>query len=66
MAVQLTPPTKNVFYISVVLAVVSFVLYLLGVLGVIGGGFQGVSHYAYWLALLGWLAMTVGVAFKGI
>ena len=66
MAVQLTPPTKNVFYISVGLAVLSIVLYLLGVLGVIGGGFQDVSHYAYWLALLGWLAMTVGVAFKGI
>ena len=66
MAVQLTPPTKNVFYISVVLAVVSFVLYLLGVFGVIGGGFPAVSYYAYWLALLGWLAMTIGVAFKGI
>ena len=48
------------------LTVLSIVLYLLGVLGVIGEGFQGVSHYAYWLALLGWLAMTVGVAFKGI
>lgn len=66
MAVQLTPPTKNVFYISVALGVLSIVLYLLGVSGVIGGGFQAVSHYAFWLAVLGWLAMTVGVAFKGI
>jgi hypothetical protein len=61
MAVQLTPPTKNVFYMSL-----SIVLYLLGVSGVIGGSFQAVSHYAFWLAVLGWLAMTVGVAFKGI
>jgi hypothetical protein len=66
MAVRLTPPTKNVFYISVGLGVLSIVLYLLGVFGVTGGGFQAVSHYAYWLAVLGWLAMTVGVAFKGI
>jgi len=66
MAVQLTPPTKNIFYLSVGLGVLSIALYLLGVFGVIGGGFQAVSHYAFWLAVLGWLAMTVGVAFKGI
>jgi len=61
MAVQLTPPTKNIFYLSVGLGVLSIALYLLGV----GGGFRAVSHYAFWLAV-GWLAMTVGVAFKGI
>jgi hypothetical protein len=66
MAVQLTPPTKNAFYVSAALGVLSIVLYLLGVSGAIGGGFQAVSHYAFWLAVLGWLAMTVGVAFKGI
>jgi len=66
MAVQLTPPTKNIFYLSVGLGVLSIALYLLGVFGVIGGSFQAVSHYAFWLAVLGWLAMTVGVAFKGI
>jgi len=65
MAVQLTPPTKNIFYLSVGLGVLSIALYLLGVFGVIGGGFRAVSHYAFWLAV-GWLAMTVGVAFKGI
>ena len=63
---QLTPPTKNVFYVSFALGVLSIVLYLLGVSGVIGGGFQAVSHYAFWLAVLSWLAMTVGVAFKSI
>ena len=62
MAVQLTPPTKNIFYLSVGLGVLSIALYLLGVFGVTGGGFQAVSHYAFWLAVLGWLAMTVGVA----
>jgi hypothetical protein len=30
------------------------------------GGFQAVAHYAFWAAVLGWLAMTVGVAAKGI
>ena len=66
MALQLTPPTKNVFYISIILGVLSIVLYLLGVSGAIGGGFQAVSYYAFWLAVLAWLVMTAGVAFKGI
>ena len=66
MAVQFTPPTKNVFYISIILGVLSIVLYLLGVSGAFGGVFQAVSYYAFWLAVLAWLVMTAGVAFKGI
>jgi hypothetical protein len=45
--------------------VLSILLYLLGVSGAIEGGFQAVSHYAFWLAVLAWLVMTAGVAFKG-
>jgi hypothetical protein len=37
MAVQLTPPTKNVFYLSIILGVLSIVLYLLGLSGAVGG-----------------------------
>ena len=50
MAIQLTPPTKNAFYTSIILGAFSIVLYLLGVFGAIGGGFQAVSYYAFWLA----------------
>jgi len=46
MAIQLTPPTKNAFYTSIILGAFSIVLYLLGVFGAIGGGFQAVSYYA--------------------
>ncbi len=63
---QLTPPTNNIFYVSLVLGLAGFILYLLGVFGVIEGGFDAISHYAFWAALLGWLAMTIGVAAKGI
>jgi hypothetical protein len=42
MAMQLTPPTKNVFYTSIILGAFSIVLYLLGIAGAIGGGFQAV------------------------
>jgi len=66
MAVQLTPPTKNTFYVSIFLGLVAFILYLLGVFGAIEGGFDAISHYAFWAALLGWLAMGIGVAAKGI
>jgi hypothetical protein len=53
MAVQFTPPTKNVFYISIILGVLSIVLYLLGVSGAIGGGFQAVrSGWPCWLGSL--------------
>lgn len=66
MALRLTPPTKNIFYLSVVCAVVAFALYVLGVLGVINGGFASVSHIAFWVAMLGWGLMTAGVAMKGV
>lgn len=64
MAIQLTPPTKNAFYTSIILGAFSIVLYLLGVLGAIGGGFQAVSYYAFWLAVAAWLVMTAGVALR--
>jgi hypothetical protein len=63
---QLTPPTKNMFYLSIFLALVGLILYFLGVFGVVEGGFQAMAHYAFWAAMLGWLAMTIGVAAKGI
>ena len=59
---QLTPPKKNVFYFSVLLALVALVLYFLGMFGVVEGTF----HYAFWIAIVGWLAMTAGVAAKGV
>lgn len=66
MAIRLTPPTKNVFYLSIVCVVVALVLYLLGVLGVIDGGFASISHFAFWAAMLGWAMLTAGVAMKGV
>jgi hypothetical protein len=66
MAIRLTPPTKNVFYISVICAVVAFLLYVLGVFGIVDGGFASVSHFAFWAAMLGWGMMTAGVALKGV
>ncbi len=66
MAVRLTPPTKNIFYLSIICAVVAIVLYFLGVFGVIGGGFAAVAHYAFWIGILGWALLTAGVAMKGV
>jgi len=59
---RLTPPTRYVFYSSLVLAVAALVLYVLGVLGVV----DGASHFAFWVAMVAWLALTVGVAAKGV
>ena len=65
MALRLTPPTKNVFYLSTLCAIVAVVLYLLGVLGVIEPGFPAVV-VAFWIAMLAWALMTAGVALKGV
>lgn len=66
MALQLTPPTKNVFYLSTLVAIAAVVLYLLGVFGVIGGGFESIAHLTFWIAILAWVLMTAGVAMKGV
>lgn len=59
---QLTPPKKNVFYFSVLLALIALVLYFLGMFGVV----EDTLHYAFWTTIVGWLAMTAGVAAKGV
>lgn len=59
---RLTPPTNNVFYFSVILAIVAVVLYFLDAFGIVGG----TLHYAFWIAIVGWAAMTAGVAAKGV
>ncbi len=64
MALRLTPPTKNIFYLSTLCAIVAIVLYLLGVFGVIAGA--PVLAMAFWIAILGWALMTAGVAMKGV
>ena len=66
MSLRLTPPTKNVFYLSVLCATVAVVLYLLGVFGLVGGGFAAVAHFAFWIAVLGWALLMAGVAMKGV
>ena len=66
MAIQLTPPTKNVFYVSIVCVVAAFILYLLGVFGVADGGFASIGHFAFWAAMLGWVMLTAGVIMKGV
>lgn len=55
---QLTPPTKMVFYIALILAVAG----LLGALGVVSalGG-----TIAFWLAFAGYVLLALGNAMKG-
>ena len=59
---RLSPPAKNVFYFSMLMALAALVLYVLDGFGVIGG----TLHYAFWLAIVAWAALTGGVAAKGI
>lgn len=59
---RLTTPTKYVFFSSIVLGVAAIVLYGLGVMGMVAGA----SHFAFWAAMVAWLALVVGVAAKGV
>ena len=66
MAVRLTPPTKNVFYLSTLVVAIAVVLYLFAVFGLITGGFAAVAHYAFWIAIIGWVLLAIGVSMKGV
>ena len=59
---RLTPPTKYVFLSSVVLGVAALVLYALGVFGAV----DGALHFAFWSAVVAWVALVAGVAAKGV
>lgn len=59
---RLTPPTRYVFSSSIVLAAGAVAFYLFGVLGVM----DGALHFAFWIAIVAWLALAVGVAAKGV
>ena len=58
MIMQLSAPTKLVFWISVVLAV-------LGILGFLVE-LPLISGIAFWLLLLGYLALFIGNVSKGL
>ncbi|MBG0786610.1 MAG: hypothetical protein H0S79_16045 [Anaerolineaceae bacterium] len=56
---RLTPPKKNVFWISTILAV-------LGILGAIVPGLPAFfSTYAIWLVVVGFVLLWMGNAVKG-
>jgi hypothetical protein len=57
ITMNLSRPTRNVFYISVILVVLSLL-----------GRFAGVSalaQYEYWLLLIGYILLLLGVTQKG-
>ena len=54
---RLTPPTKNVFWISVVVAAVALIAQL-GVVGVL-------APFAFWLMLIAFVLLALGNTLKG-
>jgi hypothetical protein len=59
---RLTTPTNYVFFSSIVLAAAAVVLYVLGLMGVVDASY----HFAFWVSMVAWLALAVGVAAKGV
>jgi hypothetical protein len=54
---RLTPPTKNVFWISVAVAVIG----LIASFGVVAF----LTPFAFWLVLIAYVLLALGVALKG-
>ncbi len=54
---RLTPPTKNVFWISVVFAVVGLVATFVSI--------PVLSGIAFWLVVVGYVLLFLSVALKG-
>lgn len=54
---KLTPPTKNVFWISTVLAVLGLVGQFVSI--------PFVSTYAFWLVVVGYVLLWLGNTMKG-
>ena len=55
---KLTPPTQNIFYISVVLAI----------LGILGSfiSIPFISAYAFWFLVVAYLVLFLGNTMKGL
>ncbi len=67
MALQLTPPKKTIFQLSLFLGLLGLVVYGLAAFGLVDADYYpAIYHYAFWAALFGWLVMTAGVAIKGV
>lgn len=59
---RLTPPTNYVFFSSVVLALAALALYFLDAFGFA----ENVLHFAFWVAMVAWFAISAGVVAKGV
>jgi len=52
---RLNPPTKNVFWISVIIAVAALIFYFV----------PAVSAYAFWVLVIGYVLLALGNTLKG-
>lgn len=59
---NLTPPTKMIFNISVILGVIALIIYFVNVFGVA----EISMNIAFWAAAAAWGVLTAGVAMKGV
>lgn len=59
---NLTPPTKTIFNISVLLGVIALIMYFVNVFGV-----ATISmNLAFWVAAAAWGVLMAGVCMKGV
>ncbi|MGD8813054.1 MAG: hypothetical protein PVI78_01105 [Anaerolineales bacterium] len=59
---RLTPPKKNTFWISLIIAVLGLVAYIAGLLGI---EHAWLPHLIFWLPAVGYILLALGNALKG-
>lgn len=55
---RLTPPTKTVFYLSLLLAALGVIGYFVSI--------AFISDYAFWFVVVGYVLLALGNAMKGV
>ncbi len=64
VTMRLTPPTIPVFLLAVVLALLSVGSMYTHVPAI--GGYIAAGHHRYWMMVVAFVIMTVGVVFSGL
>ncbi|MCI0470876.1 MAG: hypothetical protein L0Y73_04400 [Candidatus Aminicenantes bacterium] len=55
---RLSAPTKITFFISLIIVIISIVAHFVDI--------PVLTQYQYWVMLVGWAFLAVGVIFKGL
>lgn len=66
MAFQPNPPKRWVFYVSLLLGVLSILIYFFGALAASPDGYVPVTFYAFWVMVAAWVLLLAGAILEDL